>query len=143
MPKIKSRRQILADRKRAENLKFAEREAQRLAENALRLKTMIGGFSKPGARSALHSAPSVPQSSKKSVLVTKAFVRETLKYPSLVSVSNSPVKVRPVLSPEMQRRELEAQKEIERKKKRVAILYNKGGYQYVSDETDLTTLGKK
>lgn len=40
-------------------------------------------------------------------------------------------------------REAQAQVEIEKKKKRVAPLYNKGGYQYVTDETDTTTLGRK
>lgn len=33
--------------------------------------------------------------------------------------------------------------EARRKATRVAPAYNKGGYQYISDETDLTTLGKK
>ena len=42
-----------------------------------------------------------------------------------------------------QEREAEAQIEIEKKKKRVAPLFNKGGYQYVTDETDPTTLGRK
>lgn len=47
------------------------------------------------------------------------------------------------LTAEMQAREDAAQKEIERKRKRVAPLYNKGGYQFVTDDTDLTTLGRK
>lgn len=44
---------------------------------------------------------------------------------------------------EMAEREAQAQKEIERKKKRVAILYNKGGLQYISDDADPETFGKK
>lgn len=40
-------------------------------------------------------------------------------------------------------REAAAQQEIARKKKRVGVLVNKSGYQYISEETDLTTLGKK
>lgn len=40
-------------------------------------------------------------------------------------------------------REAAAQVEIARKKKRVGVLVNKGGLQYITDETDLTTLGKK
>ena len=43
----------------------------------------------------------------------------------------------------MMAREKKAQEEIERKKLRVAPLYSKGGYQYISDDTDLTTLGRK
>jgi len=40
-------------------------------------------------------------------------------------------------------REQAAQEEIERKKKRTAPLYNKGGYQYISDSEDPTTIGRK
>lgn len=40
-------------------------------------------------------------------------------------------------------REALAQKEIERKKKCTAPLWNKGGYMYVSDAEDPTTIGKK
>jgi hypothetical protein len=40
-------------------------------------------------------------------------------------------------------REKLAQVEIERKKKRIAPLYNKGGLQYITDDMDLTTLGRK
>ena len=40
-------------------------------------------------------------------------------------------------------REAAAQQEIARKKKRVGVLVNKGGLQYITEETDLTTLGKK
>jgi hypothetical protein len=37
--------------------------------------------------------------------------------------------------------EIEAKQEIERKSKRVAIAYDKGNYQYITDDTDLTELG--
>ena len=47
------------------------------------------------------------------------------------------------LTPKMQEREARAQEEIARKRLRVAPLYNKGGLQYVSDDTDLTTIGRK
>uniref|UniRef100_A0AB39CDQ8 Uncharacterized protein n=1 Tax=Pseudomonas phage HRDY3 TaxID=3236930 RepID=A0AB39CDQ8_9VIRU len=40
-------------------------------------------------------------------------------------------------------REQAAQEEIEHKKKRTAPLWNKGGYMYISDEEDPTTLGRK
>lgn len=33
--------------------------------------------------------------------------------------------------------------EIERKKKRIAILFNKGAYQYITDDNNSLTLGKK
>lgn len=46
---------------------------------------------------------------------------------------------------EMAEREALAQEEIERKKKMVAPLYNKGGYQYVGDAPPeiIKTLGRK
>ena len=65
---------------------------------------------------------------------------------------NSPIKYRPRSEPktkfsveEYQRRETEAKKEIERKKKRVAVMYNKGGYQYIGDAPAevVKDLGKK
>lgn len=37
----------------------------------------------------------------------------------------------------------EVTEEIIRKSKRVGILFNKGGYGYITDETDIKTLGKK
>lgn len=45
--------------------------------------------------------------------------------------------------PEMEERERLAQEEIERKKKRVGITFNKGAYQYLGDDYDATTLGRK
>lgn len=43
----------------------------------------------------------------------------------------------------LEERDAIAQAEIAKKKKRVGVLVNKSGYQYISEETDLTTLGKK
>jgi hypothetical protein len=37
--------------------------------------------------------------------------------------------------------EVEAQKEIDLKKERIAIAYDKGAYQYITDDTDLEELG--
>lgn len=44
---------------------------------------------------------------------------------------------------EMRLREIEAQKEVDIKRKRIAPAYSKGNYQYITDLKDLTTLGKK
>lgn len=46
-------------------------------------------------------------------------------------------------SGEMLEREQEAQKEIERKKKRVAPHYSKGAYQYITDDELVKDLGRK
>lgn len=57
----------------------------------------------------------------------------------------SPVLQQPVSyeDEEMAKREQTAQAEIERKKLRVAPMYNKGAYQYITDDTDPKTLGRK
>lgn len=44
---------------------------------------------------------------------------------------------------DLAQREKEAQKEIAVKKTRVAPLFNKGGYQYITDGTDLKEIGRK
>ena len=145
MPKIKSRRQLRADRKRVENQKDREQELLQLKKNAERLKSMssglIHGVSTGRTTGAKIQVSALPSSG---VLSQKAFRRETPAYPSLVSVSNSPVKVKKQpLSEEMQRREDAAQEEIARKKKRVAVICHKSGYQYLSEDVDLTMIGKK
>lgn len=45
--------------------------------------------------------------------------------------------------PELVAREAAAQEEIARKKKRVGITVNKSCYQYLGDDYDATTLGRK
>lgn len=44
---------------------------------------------------------------------------------------------------EMAQRESAAQEEVEAKKKRIAPMYNKGAYMLITEDTDLTTLGKR
>lgn len=44
---------------------------------------------------------------------------------------------------EMAERERLAQEELDRKRSRVAPAYSKGAYQYISDETDISDLGRK
>jgi hypothetical protein len=72
--------------------------------------------------------------------------RETPKYPSVHSQGYVQLGVsisKPRLSPEMQEREAKALVEVERKKKRLAIPYNKGPYMLLTPESDIATLGKK
>ena len=51
-------------------------------------------------------------------------------------------KQEPRYTGDMLEREIEAQKEIKRKKKRVGVLCNKSGYQYITDDFDLKDMGK-
>lgn len=44
---------------------------------------------------------------------------------------------------ELKLREIEAQKEVDRKRLRIAPQYSKGAYQVITDIKDITTLGKK
>lgn len=69
---------------------------------------------------------------------------ETRKIKSVDTRYNGSTKPMPVrYVGEMAEREAAAQKEIAQKKKRVAVLYNKGGLQYISDDADPKTFGRK
>lgn len=63
--------------------------------------------------------------------------------PSLVDTRPNNPKVAPRYEGEMIEREMVAQKEIEKKKKRTAPAYSKGAYQYITDETDISEIGRK
>lgn len=52
-------------------------------------------------------------------------------------------KTKPKYEGEMAVRENKAQKEIVKKQKRVAPIYNKGGYMYITDETNPKDIGRK
>jgi len=71
--------------------------------------------------------------------VSQTTFTERLKTIKPESVKN----VKKYIDPEMEKREMLAQKEIEHKKSRIAPHYNKGPYQFITDEIDLKTLGKK
>lgn len=71
-----------------------------------------------------------------------AYAQDQPVYPSL-ALPPPKKYVKPDLSPEMAAREAKAQEETEAKRKRVAPICNKGGYVYITDDMDLTTLGRK
>jgi len=81
---------------------------------------------------------------KSSTLVaSQTYRRSSVDHiPSFSSPPTAP-KARTVYDGEMEERERLAQEEVERKKLRTAPLYNKGGYQYITDDTDLSDLGRK
>lgn len=67
---------------------------------------------------------------------------ETKAIPSYDSGKPVVLGVKSIMDPfNLQKESEEVQEAIIAKSKRVAIAYNKGGYQYISDETDPTTLG--
>lgn len=69
---------------------------------------------------------------------------ETRKIKSVDTRYNGSTKPLPVrYVGEMAEREAAAQKEIAQKKKRVAIMVNKSVYQYISDDADPKTFGRK
>lgn len=51
--------------------------------------------------------------------------------------------VKPRYEGKLASREAKAQLEVERKRTRLAIPYNKGPYMYISDDMDPKTFGKK
>jgi hypothetical protein len=90
---------------------------------------------------------SLPKDKKKkddgSSLLVNYRSSDVAHYPSAPSISVTEEGIFLEEGHDWAAREQAAQEEIERKKKRTAPLYNKGGYQYISDDTDLTTVGRK
>lgn len=86
----------------------------------------------------------VPKESK--YVITDAMKR-VANAPSVATTAPRHVKYQKVeLTPEMAERERIAREELERKKKRMAPLYNKGGYQYVDPDAPseiVKNLGRK
>ena len=67
---------------------------------------------------------------------------EALAIPSVDTGKASVLGVKSIMDPfNLQKESEEVQEAIIAKSKRVAIAYNKGGYQYLTDDTDPTTLG--
>ena len=97
------------------------------------------------------SEPTKPRKPKKekepssTVLASKNYRRAGVEHVESFRPGRVPQQASPIRydDEEMRERERLAQKEIKRKKMRVAPMYNKGGYQYVTDETDPSDLGRK
>ena len=67
---------------------------------------------------------------------------ETLAIPSVDSGKPAVLGVKSIMDPfNLQKESEEVREAIIAKSKRVAIAYNKGGYVYLTDDTDPTTLG--
>lgn len=91
--------------------------------------------------------PSGKKPEKKSGLLSKSNTyrrgyEEAKAIPSFDTGKAAVLGVKSIMDPFNLKKESEdVQEAIIAKSKRVAIAYNKGGYQYISDETDPTTLG--
>lgn len=80
------------------------------------------------------------------MLGPKVFRRETPKPKSVLGrgyVPTGPSVGKPTYTPEMQEREEAAQKAIAEKRKQVAPIANKMGYQLITDPNDFKTMGRK
>jgi len=93
------------------------------------------------------TAPRKHKSEKPSIVfeVPKKWRPDEKQYPSMnngIEPVRSATKKKQYAG-EMAEREAEAQKEIAAKKKRVAPLFNKGGYQFITDGTDPKDIGRK
>lgn len=114
--------------------RIEEQEAKSKAAKLERERNKGLGLSRGNVDAKLHS---------------KALERVTPNYdPKAKRLPSKPdtalvITSRKVLNEEEQAREEIARREIERKKKQVGVLYNKGAYQFISPGMDLTTLGKK
>lgn len=76
------------------------------------------------------------------VVLSRNSNRLVSSYPSVAVDPVKPV-MRKRYVGEMAEREAKAQEEIKQKQKRVAILFNKGGYGYITDGMDPKTFGRK
>ena len=117
------------------------------ASNASKQKQLAADWEALQAKwSPMRTMPSFSQTTVPSYATALAQRRRgTLHTAKSLSVFTPQAKAptTPVLTPEMEERERNAQAIAEQRKKRVAPAYNKGGYQYISDDTDLTTMGRK
>lgn len=135
MGKVAKRRRIEKMRAGAER----RRRASKLSE------PLWGGSTPASHGSNLKRADSIENTTKgSSKLPIQYRIDPTRNIPSasletLKGAHEAPVKY----EGEMLERELAAQEEIERKKKRIAPAYNKGAYQYITDGTDPSDLGRK
>lgn len=121
------RKKAMWAKKRAENA--AKREEERKAALPTRKVRKVFTELKP----------------RESKFVITEAMKRTASAPSATAPVRSPI-LKPVdRSEEWLRREAAAHAETERKKKMVAPLYNKGGYQYVGDAPPeiIKTLGRK
>jgi hypothetical protein len=110
-------------------------EFKRLEANFKRLKNM---------RSGLVVGKPDPKAKPRTLVVAMPVRREVKQLVGKITQKEFVVpKMDFELTDEMIAREKAAQEEIERKKKRVAVLYNKGAYQYITDEMDPKTFGRK
>lgn len=113
-----------AARQREKARAARELEVQKLEANWERIKVTSSG---------IRVSPGKVQPT--GFLAPKHFVREVVRHPSLQSAPKNVLNdMKPTLSPEMEARERAAQLEREAKKKRTAPVYNKGGYQYLTDD---------
>lgn len=131
---------MMSKKKRGEIRRRLEEDKRRREKEEQRIRSMTV-FGKPDSGQK-------PKKEQKPRVVTRPvgyeqWKKDRAKYPSVVMQIKQSQKFASELSPEMQERERKAQEIKEIRKKRVAPLYNKGGYQYLTDETDPKDLGRK
>lgn len=126
---------IRAQRDRERAKKEAEQEQARLDRKAEELRNRKGGFA------LVLKGEKIPLKSKQrtsAIMPYPKVLRDTdtshLVIRSLAVDPVAVIKEQPRLSEEMQKRELQAQREIREKKKLAMPLYNKGGLQYPTQE---------
>ncbi len=124
------------NKREKKRLQVARKRAQASAQKGREASKWVLGT--VGKRITLEGMPRKPETNHR--------LEETL---ALFAACHSPVTIKnevkpvPVYTGEMAEREARAQEETARKRLRVAPLYNKGGLQYISDDMDPTTLGRK
>jgi len=135
----------MARRKRMHRNSQAAKSEKADIANKKRLDKELAASRSQGLFSSEPSNKAKKNDSNKSstLIASQTYRRSGVDH--IPSFSSSPIAAtkRIVYDGKMEERERLAQEEIERKKLRTAPLYNKGGYQYITDETDLSDLGRK
>lgn len=119
----------------------AQKRQQKLQEDAklARLRKDVGRDAKSGRPATYEKVDRELSAPTKSILED----RNTKAHKSMLTEAAPEWEIFEFEYENFEEREKAAQEEIERKKLRVAPLFNKGGYQYISDDMDPTTFGKK
>jgi hypothetical protein len=123
-------------------MKLTRKQKARIAQQIKAEREELDRFAKRLSRGSFTPSPSKPFGD----IVTDPYFQRRLAESN--QYKSKRVDYVPLEKPiryegEMAEREAVAQKEIERKKMQVAPMYSKGAYQYITEGTDLKTLGRK
>lgn len=131
---------MMSKKKREEIRRRLEEDKRRREKEEKRIRELTVFASNKGTKA--------PDRSKEKLTTTKPVGYENWKadrekYPSAEPTPTKPLEKKAKLTPEMEERERQAQKVIEKRKRQSAPAYNKGPYMLLTDESDPKDIGKR